>query len=155
LREIKIFAGRFSTSVARQVFHQLFRFSDRFRDSIAHQPNLWPEIQISADTIDLPAAKQIPFVRWRIVSGIQIFSAASTKESVEISNFGRIFFTVGRRTKDLLKIAFFCGIAGVCRRHFGPVAGNPNRQPEIQKNRWKSAEVPELFCSCGKFQTFS
>jgi hypothetical protein len=30
------------------------------------------------------------------------------------------------------------------QRHSGPVAGNPNCQPEIQKNRWKSAEGPEL-----------
>jgi hypothetical protein len=43
---------------------------------------------------------------------------------------------------------------GSRRRHFHPFAGNLNRQPEIQKNRWKSAEVPELFCSCGKFQIF-
>jgi len=49
----------------------------------------------------------------------------------------------------------FQRISGSCRWHFGPIAGNPNRQPEIQKNRWKSAEVPELFCSCGKFQIFS
>jgi len=51
-REIEIFAGRFSTSVARQVFYQLFRFTGRFGDSIARQPNLWPEIPISAGTID-------------------------------------------------------------------------------------------------------
>jgi hypothetical protein len=36
-----------------------------------------------------------------------------------------------------------------------PFAGCPNLQPEIQKNRWKSAEVAELFCLCGKFQIFS
>jgi hypothetical protein len=35
----------------------------RFGDSIARQPNLWPEIQVSAGTIDLQAAKQIPFMR--------------------------------------------------------------------------------------------
>ncbi len=49
----------------------------------------------------------------------------------------------------------FLRVAAICRRHFGPFAGNPNRQPEIQKSRRKSAEVPELFCSCGKFQIFS
>jgi hypothetical protein len=62
-QEIKIFAGRFSTSAARQVFHQLFRSTGRFADSIARQPNIWPEIQKSAGTIDLQAAKQIPFMR--------------------------------------------------------------------------------------------
>jgi hypothetical protein len=33
--EIKIFAGKPSTSPARQIFHQLFHFSGRFWDSIA------------------------------------------------------------------------------------------------------------------------
>ena len=48
----------------------------------------------------------------------------------------------------------FLRASGSRRRHFHPFAANPNRQPEIQKNRWKSAEVPELFCSCGKSQIF-
>jgi hypothetical protein len=61
LREIKIFAGRLSTSAARQVFHQLFRSTGRFGDSIARPPNLWPGIQVSAGIIDLLAAKQMPF----------------------------------------------------------------------------------------------
>jgi hypothetical protein len=39
-RELKIFAGRFSTSVARQAFHRLLRSAGRFGDSIARQPNL-------------------------------------------------------------------------------------------------------------------
>jgi hypothetical protein len=61
--EIKIFAGRFPTSVARQVFHQLFCSTGRFGDSVARQPNLRPESQVSAGTIDFQAAKQIPFMR--------------------------------------------------------------------------------------------
>ena len=48
---------------ARQAFHQLFRSTGRFGDSIARPPNLWPGIQVSAGTIDLQAAKQIPFMR--------------------------------------------------------------------------------------------
>jgi hypothetical protein len=55
---------RFPTSVARLVFHQLFRSTGRFRDSIARQPNLWPGIQVFAHTIDLQAAKQMPFMRY-------------------------------------------------------------------------------------------
>jgi hypothetical protein len=41
----------------------------------------------------------------------------------------------------------FLRLAGSSRRHFGSFAGNPNRQPEIQKIRWKSVKVAELFCS--------
>jgi hypothetical protein len=63
LQEIKIFAGRSSASVARQIFHQQFRSTGRFGDSIARPPNLWPGIQVSAGTIDLQAAKQMPFMR--------------------------------------------------------------------------------------------
>jgi hypothetical protein len=62
-QELEIFAGRFSTSAARQVFHQLLRSAGRFLDSVARQPNLRPEIQVSAGTIDLQAAKEIPFMR--------------------------------------------------------------------------------------------
>jgi hypothetical protein len=56
-------AGKFSTSAARQGFHQLFRATGRFRDSIARQANLWPGIQLSAGTSDSQAAKQILFMR--------------------------------------------------------------------------------------------
>jgi hypothetical protein len=44
-------------------FSSLFCSIGRFGDSIARQPNLWPEIQVSAGTISLQAAKQIPFMR--------------------------------------------------------------------------------------------
>src|SRR5712691_5084670 len=66
-----------------------------------------------------------------------------------ISNLDRIFSAAGRRSNASPETRAFLRLAGSCRRHFGPFAGNPNRQPEIQKNRWKSAEVAELFCSCG------
>jgi hypothetical protein len=49
----------------------------------------------------------------------------------------------------------FQRLPGSCRRHFGSVAGNPNRQPGIKKNRRKSAEGAELFCSCAEFQISS
>jgi hypothetical protein len=62
-QEIEIFAGRFSTSVARRFFHRLLRCAGRFGDSIARQPNPWPEIQISAGIIGVQAAKRIPFMR--------------------------------------------------------------------------------------------
>jgi hypothetical protein len=58
-QEIKIFAGRFRTSAARQVFHQRFRSTGRFGDATARQRNLWLRIQVSAGTIDLKAAKQL------------------------------------------------------------------------------------------------
>jgi hypothetical protein len=37
--------------------------SGRFGDSIARQPNPWPEIQISAGIIGVQATKRIPFMR--------------------------------------------------------------------------------------------
>src|ERR1051326_5684361 len=61
-RKIRIFAGRFSISVARQVFHQLFRSTSFFGDSLARQPNLWPGIQVSAGTIDLLMRNKCPFM---------------------------------------------------------------------------------------------
>jgi hypothetical protein len=63
LQEIKIFAARFSTFDARRVFLQGCSFNGRFGDSVARPPKLWPGIQISAGTIDLQAAKQMPFMR--------------------------------------------------------------------------------------------
>jgi hypothetical protein len=97
----------------RPVFHQLFRSTGRFADSIANQPNLWLEIQISAGAIDLKAAKQMPFMRSKIVNEIRVLSAASRKESLDVRNLDRIFSAVGRRSNGLLKIAFFCGLLGV------------------------------------------
>jgi hypothetical protein len=62
-RKSKSSLGDFSTSVARQVFHQLFRSAAALGDFIARQPDLWPVIQVSAGTIDFQPAKQIPFMR--------------------------------------------------------------------------------------------
>jgi hypothetical protein len=71
-------------------------------------------------------------------------SAASTKESLEISNFGRIFSAAGRRSKVLVKIALFCGFPGVVcgisvlsleirivSRKFKRIAGNPPKSPDF------------------------
>jgi hypothetical protein len=63
LQEIEIFAGKLSTSAARQIFRQLFRSIGRYAGSIARQPNLWPALQASARTMDLPDAKQMPCTR--------------------------------------------------------------------------------------------
>jgi len=93
-------------------------------------------------------------MRLKIVSEIRLLSAARTKESLDISKLDRIFSAAGRRSNAFLKIRF----SAACRRlsaAFRPFAGNPNRQPEIQKIRWKSVKVAELFCSCVKFQIFS
>src|ERR1051326_7580155 len=97
---IKIFAGKFSASVARQVFHQLFPSTGRFGDSIARPPNLRPENQIFSGTIDLQAVKPMPFMRQKVAGEVRILSAASTKESLEISNLDRIFSAAGRRSKS-------------------------------------------------------
>ena len=63
-----------------------------------------------ARTIDLPAAKEISFTNLEKFSWIRLFSAAQTKESLEISNFGRIFSASDRPEKVTLKIALFSRI---------------------------------------------
>jgi hypothetical protein len=85
----------------------LFRAAARVGNSVARPPNLWPEIQISARTIDLHAAKQILCLRQKIVSRIPLFSAASIKASLDFSNRGRIFLAAGGQTKLQTKIPFF------------------------------------------------
>jgi hypothetical protein len=84
--------------------------SGSFGDSIACRPNLWPEIQVSVDTIDLRAAKQMRLTRQKFVSEIALVSAGSRKESLDMSNLDRIFSAAGRRSNALLKIALFCGL---------------------------------------------
>jgi hypothetical protein len=118
----------------------LFRTTGRFGDSIAGPPNLWPGIQVSSGTIDLQAAKQMPFMRWKTVSQIRLFSAAGPKESLDISNLNRIFSAAGRRSNDRLKIALFSGLPGVVGGisvvsleirivswKFKRIAGNPSK----------------------------
>ena len=91
-------------------------------------------------------------------SKTRLLAAASTKESLEISNFRRIFFAAGRRSKDLLKIAIFCGLRGVVgrisalsleirivSRKFKRVAGNP------PKSRNFSARAGSLRSAAGLF----
>ena len=52
-------------------------------------------------------------MRSKVVSENQLLSAASTKESLDISNLGRIFSAAGGRSNALPKIALFCGLLGV------------------------------------------
>src|SRR5690242_7832272 len=54
------------------------------------------------------------------------------KESLDVSNLDRIS-PLPSRSNALLKIALFCGLVRIVGGRFGPFAGNPNRQPEIQK----------------------
>jgi hypothetical protein len=159
-QEIKIFAGRFSTSLGRQVFHRLFRGAGRFWNSIARPPNLWPEIRASAGTIDLQAGKQMLLMHKKNVREIRRLSAARRKDSLEISNLDRIFSAAGRRSNVLLKIAFFCGSAGVVggispfslemeivSRKFKRIAGNPPKSRNFSaraESFRSSAEVLNL-----------
>jgi len=155
LQEIKIFAWRFSTSVARQVFRQRFRSTGRFGDSIARPPNLWPGIQVSAGTIDLRAAKQMPVHALENCERDPAFVGSEHKRIAGYIEARQDFLRCRPPVKCFPENRAFLPLAGSCRRHFGCCAGNPNRQPEIQKIRWKSVKVAELFCSCVKFQIFS
>jgi len=69
---------------------------------------------------------------------IRLLSAASTKESLDISKLDRIFSAAGRRSNAFLKIALFCGLPAVVggisalsleirivSRKFKRFAGNP------------------------------
>jgi hypothetical protein len=49
----------------------------------------------------------------------------------------------------------FLRLAWICRQHFSRFAGNPNRQPEIQKNRWKFLRVREVSNLQLNFSIFS
>src|SRR5215831_10263637 len=95
LQETEIFAGKFSTAAARQIFHQLLRFSGRFGHSIVRRPNLWPGIQMFAPASDLQAAKQISFTNFEIISENRFLSTVRTKQSLEISKLDRIFSAAG------------------------------------------------------------
>jgi len=82
-------------------------------------------------------------------------SAASTKESLDISKLDRIFSAAGRRSNGFLKIALFCGLPGVVgdisalseeirivSRKFKRIAGNPPKSRNFSHR-------------CVKFQIFS
>jgi hypothetical protein len=157
LQEIEIFAGKFSTSAARQIFHQLFFFSRRFGDSIARRPNVWPGIQVFDRSSDLQAAKQISFTNLEIVSGIRFLSAARTKESLEISNLDGIFTAVVRTAKVLLKNALFSGLSGVVggiavlsmeiriiSRKFNRIGGNPPKSLDFRTRAGSFRSSAEL-----------
>lgn len=58
----------------------------------------------------------MPLMRGKIVSVIQVFSAASIRETLDTSNLDRIFSAAGCRPKALLIITVFS-------RFFGMVAG--------------------------------
>jgi hypothetical protein len=77
-------------------------------------------------------------MRWKFVSEIRLCSPASTKQSLEMADFDRIFSAAGRRSNALLKIPLFCrllevvgGISAlsleirICSRKFKRIAGNP------------------------------
>lgn len=82
-----------------------------------------------------------------MVSVKQVFSAAITKESLEISNLERVFSAVGRRSKALPKIALFCGFLKVVgeksvlsremrivSRKFGSSARNSKQSVEMYRS---------------------
>jgi hypothetical protein len=97
----------------------------------------------------------MPFMREKVVSEIRLLAAPNTNESLDISNFDRIFSAAHRRSNARLKIALFCGLRGVVggisglsleirivRRKFKRIGGNPPKSSE-------------LFYSYGNFQIFS
>jgi hypothetical protein len=106
----------------------------------------------------LYAANQIPFVRWRFVSEIRLLSAASAKESLDISNLDRIFSAAGRRSNVLLKIALFCGLLEVVdgisalsleirivRRKFKRIGGIPPKSRNFSARPRSFSSAAELF----------
>jgi hypothetical protein len=145
----------FSTSVARQVLHldwsfyrPLWEFHRPPNESLAGNPSVRRHNRFaSCETNAVHAFENcrpdpafIPCGRKRIAGNIEP---------------RQDFLRCRPPAKRSAENPAFLRLAGSCRRNFRPLAGNPNHQPEIQKNRWKSAEVAELFCSCGKSQIFS
>ena len=120
-----------------------------------------------ARTIDLPAAKQISFTNLEKFSGLRLFSAARTKESLEISHFGRIFPASGRPGKVTLKIARFSrilrAVAGISvlsleirifSRKFQKVAGNPRKSQDFPTRSRSFKFSAELLNSQRKIRKF-
>src|SRR6202521_5833057 len=73
-------------------------------------------------------------MREKFVSEIRLLSAASTKESLDISDFDRIFSAAGRRSNALLKIALFSGLLGI-------IGGISAPSPEIRTVSWKFKRI--------------
>jgi hypothetical protein len=130
--------GDFRHPLHGRIFSNCFTLSAAFGIRSTTPPNPWLGIQGSAGPINLLAAKPIPFLRQKFVSRIRLFSAASIKESLEISHLGQIFAVAGRWSKLRVKIALFGRILGVVggisvlsleirivSRKFERIAGNP------------------------------
>ena len=138
LAEIKIFAGKFSKAAARWFFHQRFRFTGRFADSIARRRIPWQKIPNIRQRFRFASGETLAFMRWKIASEIRLLPAASTKGSLDILTVNRISFAVGCRTNELPKNQTFSSlparVAGnpafslkirTVSRQFTRVAGNP------------------------------
>jgi len=146
LQEIKIFAGRFSTSGARQVFHQRFRTTGRFGDSIA------PPAESLIGNPKYPPAQSICKLRnkcrsrvRKLLASVGLLSAASTKESLDISNLDRIFSAAGRRVKRSPENRAFLRLARSCRRHFSARAGSFRSSAEDLKLQLHFSNLQRLF----------
>jgi hypothetical protein len=98
---------------------------------------------------------------------IRLVAAASTKESLEISNDDGIFSSAGRQSNVLLKIAIFCGLLrGVGRisalsleirivsRKFKRVAGNPPKSRNFSARAGSFSSAAELFNSQREIRKF-
>jgi hypothetical protein len=93
-----------------------------------------------------------------LLSEIRLLAAASTKESLEISNDDEIFSSPGHQSNVLLKIAIFCGLLRVVGRisTLSPeirivsrkskrVAGNPPKSRNFSARAGSFSSAAELF----------
>jgi hypothetical protein len=100
-------------------------------------------------------------------SEIRLLGAASTKESLEISNADRIFSSAGRQSNVLVKIAIFCGLLRVVARisalsleirivsrKFKRVAGNPRKSRNSSTRAGSFSPAAELFNSQREIRKF-
>jgi hypothetical protein len=110
----------------------------------------------------------MPFMHLKIVGQIRVLSAASAKESLDISNLDRIFSAVGRRPNALLKITLFWSLLGVAggisalwleiriiSRKFKRIAGNPPKSRNFSARAGSSRSSAEFLNFQRQIQKFS
>src|SRR5205807_1900110 len=94
----------------------------------------------------------------KLSAGAGFSSAASAKESLDISNLDGIFAAAGCRSNVLLKIELFCGLLEVVggisalsleirivRRKFKRIAGNPPKSRNFSARPRSFSSATELF----------
>ena len=153
-------------NLRREIFD--IRRAAGFSSTVSHYRPLWGFHRPPAESLignpKYPPAQSICKLRNKCRSRVRkllasagLLSAASTKESLDISNLDRIFSAAGRRSNALLKIPLFCrllevvgGISAlsleirIFSRKFKRIAGNPPKSPNFSARAGSCRASAEL-----------